>query len=278
MICRTMAPLLRFLRSNGWRRSVAAAALAGWALAAGAAGPVYLDELTSPELARKIAAGTTTVLLPIGGTEQNGPHMVLGKHNVRAHVLAGRIAEAAGDAVVAPVLAYVPEGAVSPPAAHMRFAGTISIPEAAFEATLEGAARSLKQHGFRYVFFLGDHGGYQKSEERVAARLNKEWAADPRCRVYALAEYYEAAQAPYAAELKKRGYSEAEIGSHAGVADTSLALAADKSLVRDDLLGRPAGREQGVYGDARRATAALGEIGLRGIVEASVAAIKARRR
>ena len=268
----------RFTSSSALLRCVAAGALSGWALAAAAAGSVYLDELTSPELAHRVAAGTTTVLVPIGGTEQNGPHMVLGKHNVRAHVLAGRIAEAAGDAVVAPVLAYVPEGSVSPPAAHMRFAGTISIPEAAFEATLEGIARSMKQHGLRYVFFLGDHGGYQKSEERVAARLNKEWAADPRCRVYALAEYYEAAQAPFSAELRKRGYSEAEIGTHAGVADTSLALAADKSLVRDDLLGRPAGREQGVYGDARRSTAALGETGLKHIVEASVAAIKARRR
>ena len=80
-------------------------------------------------------SGTTTIIMPAGGTEQSGPHMALGKHNVRARVLAGRIAAALGDTLVAPVLAYVPEGAISPPAGHMRFPGTISIPDAAFKST-----------------------------------------------------------------------------------------------------------------------------------------------
>ena len=44
---------------------------------------VFLEDLTSPELAARIRAGTTTVIVPIGGTEQNGAHMALGKHNVR---------------------------------------------------------------------------------------------------------------------------------------------------------------------------------------------------
>src|SRR5438876_8498248 len=112
-------------------------------------GTVYLDELTWTELRSQISAGKTTVLVPIGGTEQNGPHMVLGKHNVRAHVLAGRIAQGLGNALVAPVIAYGPEGSIHPPAAHMRFTGTISIPEPVFEAMLEATAPSFKQHGFR---------------------------------------------------------------------------------------------------------------------------------
>ena len=99
--------------------------------------------------------------MPIGGTEQNGAHMVLGKHNVRAHVLADRIAQALGNAIVAPTVAYVPEGSIHPPAAHMKYTGTISVPDAVFEGLLEAAARSFKQHGFRDVVFLGDHGGYQ---------------------------------------------------------------------------------------------------------------------
>ena len=36
---------------------------------------LFLEELTSPELAAAIRAGKTTILVPIGGTEQNGPHM-----------------------------------------------------------------------------------------------------------------------------------------------------------------------------------------------------------
>src|SRR6478735_890611 len=107
-------------------------------LLAAAPTPVSLlvDELTWTELRDAINTGWTTVIVPVGGTEQSGPHMVLGKHNVRARALAARIAASLGNALVAPVIAYVPEGAIDPPAGHMRFAGTISIPDAAFEATL----------------------------------------------------------------------------------------------------------------------------------------------
>src|SRR5260221_9235109 len=98
---------------------------------------VYLEELTSPEVAAAIHSGKTTILVPIGGTEQNGSHMVLGKHNVRARVLAGDIAERLGNALVAPVIAYVPEGAIDPPTGHMRQPGTISVPEEHFERMLD---------------------------------------------------------------------------------------------------------------------------------------------
>src|SRR4029450_8993347 len=73
---------------------------------------VFLEEMTSPELVAAIRSDKTTIIVPIGGTEQNGPHMVLGKHNVRARVLAGRIARELGNALVALVIAYVPEGRV----------------------------------------------------------------------------------------------------------------------------------------------------------------------
>ena len=262
---------------NTWRRKVLGAAslvlmLAAPALAAASpSASVYVDDLTSPELHARIAAGATTVLVPIGGTEQSGPHIALGKHNMRARVLAGRIAQRLGNAVVAPTIAYVPEGSITPPAAHMRFAGTISIPESAFESVLEATARSFCQHGVRDVFFLGDHGGYQKNEEKAAARVNR----DPGCRVHALLEYYRTTQTSYVAELKRRGIGDLEIGMHAGLADTALTLALDPSFVRSGLLAAGAGRGAGVNGDPRRATGALGQLGVERIVEASVAAIRA---
>ena len=247
------------------------------ALAAGpaASAGLMLDALTWTEARDRIAAGQTTVLLPIGGTEQSGPHMVLGKHNLRVQALAGQIAQALGQTLVAPVLAYVPEGSIDPPAAHMRFTGTISIPESAFEAVLESAARSFKRHGFKAVVLLGDHGGYQKSLERVAAKLKREWGP-AGCQVIALTVYYRAAQAGHAELLAARGFSKAEIGTHAGLADTALALAVDPALVRRDLLAQAAkgGEAQGVYGDPRRATAELGQIGVDRIVETSVAALR----
>ena len=231
-----------------------------------------LEALTSVELRERIAHGSTTVIVPIGGTEQNGAHMVLGKHNVRAHVLADRIADALGNAVVAPTIAYVPEGSVHPPAAHMKYTGTISVPDAVFEGLLEATARSFKQHGFRDVVFLGDHGGYQADLTRVADKLNREWAKDPACRAHAPLEYYRITQTAYVAALKAHGVSDAEMGSHAGLADTALALAVDPALVRADKLAGP--YPAGVTGNPKRATAELGELGTKLVVETTVAAIR----
>lgn len=253
------------------RRWLAALGCAAPLLAA--AQPLQLEALTSTELRARIAAGATTALVPVGGTEQNGPHMALGKHNLRARVLAERIAAKLGNALVAPVIAYVPEGRIEPPQAHMRYPGTLSIPEPAFEAVLEGAAASLCHAGFRDVFLLGDHGGYQKNLQRAAARVKRDG-----CRVQALPEYYRAASSGYAKLLAARGYPAGEIGEHAGLADTSLALAVDAALVRPDWLGRastPAERI-GVSGDPRRASVELGQLGAALIVDETVAVIRER--
>ena len=236
---------------------------------------VLLADLTWPELQQRIRAGATTVIVPIGGTEQNGPHMVLGKHNQRVLVLAKRIAAVLGNALVAPVIAYVPEGNVEPPTSHMRFPGTITIPNATFEKVLEYAARSFRRHGFRDIVLLGDHGGYRKSLDVVAVRLNREWATTP-IRVHAIDEYYSVTQTRYPQALRTRGYSDGEIGTHAGLADTALALAVDPGLVRTERLGSGAAvaNAEGVYGDPRRASADLGQLGVDAIVSATVEATR----
>src|SRR5437588_5145035 len=188
------------------------------ALGAQPANRVSLDDYTWTELATALNAGKTTIIVPIGGTEQSGPHMALGKHNVRVKVLAERIALALGNALVAPVVAYVPEGAVEPPTGHMRFPGTITVREETFRQTLDSAARSFRAHGFRDIVFLGDHGSTQAGERAVAARLNREWTSSP-VRVHAVEEYYRTATAGFEALLKTRGYRAEEIGQHAGLAD-----------------------------------------------------------
>jgi len=258
-----------------------------WASIAGqahAAPPsVELEQLTWTEVRDSLREGATTIIIPVGGTEQNGPHMVLGKHNVRARGLARRIAAALGNALVAPVLAYVPEGRIDPPSGHMRFPGTISIPDTAFQNLLEGAARSFRQAGFRDVVLLGDSGNYQTQLRAVAAKLNREWAGTP-VRVHFIAEYYQATQGPYVQALRDKGLSTAQIGTHAASADTSLLLALDASGVRTQYLGRAASPERpaatgvaenGVGGDPRAASGELGAIGVELIVARSVAAIRA---
>jgi creatinine amidohydrolase/Fe(II)-dependent formamide hydrolase-like protein len=249
----------------------AAMALAGPARAAG----VHLEEYTWPEVRDAMAAGTTTIILPVGGTEQNGPHMALGKHNFRVQAFADRIAGQLGHALVAPVIAYVPEGRISPPTGHMRFPGTISVPDDAFSGIVTGAARSFRQNGFRDIVLIGDSGDYQPILRKVAGQLNREWAKSGS-RVHYVGSYYEASTKGFAALLRSRGFSPAEIGTHAGLEDTSLLLAADASKVRSQLLADPhsASVAQGVRGNPARATAALGQLGGDMIVEQAVASIR----
>jgi creatinine amidohydrolase/Fe(II)-dependent formamide hydrolase-like protein len=230
---------------------------------------LYIEELTWTELRDLVASGKTTAIVPVGGTEQNGPHMALGKHNIRVRLLAGKIAAGLGNALVAPVLPYVPEGAIDPPTGHMRFPGTITVPQDAFDKVIEYAARSLARHGFRDIVFIGDHGSYQKDLAAVATRLDREWAKTP-VRAYAIREYYDESAHGFSKLLESHGYSAAEIGTHAGLADTSLTMALDPSLVRGDRL-RPG---EGDNGDPSRASAALGTQGVELIVTKTIEAIR----
>jgi creatinine amidohydrolase/Fe(II)-dependent formamide hydrolase-like protein len=237
---------------------------------------VQLQDLTWTELRDQIAAGKTTIIIPIGGTEQSGPYIALGKHNARATWLAQKIAQGLGTALVAPVIAYVPEGGYAPPSGHMRFPGTITVPDATFEQVLESAASSFAVHGFRNIVLLGDHGGYQKDLQRVVAHLNKRWAGTP-ARAFAPPEYYAASSTGFDKILRRKGFHDDEIGTHAGLADASLQLAVAPGMVRVDKLhdaGRP-GAADGVYGgDPRRATAALGQLGVDLIVRQTIQAIR----
>ena len=240
---------------------------------------VFLEDLTWTELRDAQRAGKTTIIIPVGGTEQNGPHMALGKHNVRARALAARIATALGDAVVAPVLAYVPEGTIHPPSGHMRFPGTISIPDDAFQSVLESAAKSFRQNGFTDVVLIGDSGNYQNQLKAVAVRLNRAWAATP-ARAHFIEAYYRATQSAFAQALRAKGLTAAQIGTHAGAADTALLMALDPASVRTDRFdaAHTAGATVGITGDPRAASAALGQLGVDLIVSDTVEAIRRSRK
>ena len=240
-----------------------------------ASASLELQDLSSADVRDALRAGTRTIIIPVGGTEQNGPHMALGKHNFRAQVLAGRIAAELGHTLVAPVVAYVPEGNITPPTEHMRYAGTISISEAAFKGLLDGAARSFAQHGFTDIVFIGDSGNYQGQLKAVAEALNRHWKSGP-ARAHFIAAYYDAAQQPFVKQLREHGLSNAQIGTHAGAADTSLMLAVDPSKVWPQKMLSPVSGAggSGVNGDPGRASAELGRLGTELIVRDSVAAIR----
>ena len=235
---------------------------------------VFLEELTWMEVRDAVDAGTTTVIVPTGGTEQNGPHMVLGKHNYLVKYKAGEIARRLGRTLVAPVMAYVPEGDVDPPTGHMRFAGTITTPPEVFAQVLEFAARSLRQHGFRDIALIGDSGGNQAAQQAVADALNREWAGTPT-RVHHVTAYY---PGPGDDWLQEQGETTEDVGSHASIHDTASLLFLDPSMLRRDRLGNGvAGDGSGLVGNAARSTAEYGEQILAMQIDAAVEQIRVLR-
>jgi len=233
---------------------------------------VFLEEMTWPEVRQSIDYGKTTIIIPTGGTEQNGPHMVLGKHNFIVRYTAERIARSLGDALVAPVLPYVPEGDIDNPEGHLAFAGTITLPERYFVKVVEYAARSFKLHGFKTIVLIGDSGGNWNGLKIVRDALNKEWAGEDINVVY-IPEYNRGDK--FRKWLLSRGETEKQIGSHAGIMDTSVLMAVDPAMVRPEKMA-PSYRfaETGVQGDPTRATAAYGEQGLKFQIEDTVRKIR----
>src|SRR5882757_10139621 len=153
---------------------------------------VKIADMTWVEVKSAIEHGYVRVIVPSGGIEQNGPHMILGKHDYIVGWTARRIATELGHTLVTPVISFVPEGDYAPPTGHMRFPGTIGVTETVFAGMLDGIARSLKAGGFKTICFIADHGGSMKVQAEVAARLAREWAQEG-IGVIDVEDYYAAA-------------------------------------------------------------------------------------
>ncbi|MBU1213035.1 MAG: creatininase family protein [Alphaproteobacteria bacterium] len=232
---------------------------------------VEIEKLTWVAVRDRLSAGATTILIPTGGTEQNGAHMALGKHNFIVRETTRRIALELGDALVAPVLGYVPEGPPGLKVGHMAYPGTLSLPDDVYERILENAALSFKTHGFKRIVFVGDSGGNQSAQARLSERLSQEWAAEG-VTVLAAAGYYAGNGGDDF--LKAQGLTAAQIGTHAGVRDTSELLFVQPDAVD---FAKAAADSEGATGDARLARAEWGLALIEMKVAAAVAEIRAGR-
>ncbi len=191
----------------------------------------YIEDYTWPEVADLLKKGVDTIIIPTGGIEQNGPHISLNKHNLIVRYTSGRIASKAGHALAAPVITYVPEGRINPPEGHMLFPGTVSLTDNTFASLLEDITSSYKQHGFKYICFIGDHGGSQKMQSEVAVRLTKEWQKHG-IKVLNLSDYYDNNGSE---NWVKSAIPEVKNPSaHAGFMDAAEIMAIDKSALRRD--------------------------------------------
>lgn len=252
-----------------------AAVLAFVTAPADAAPPsVWVDDLTWVEVRDAIAAGKTTAVIFVGSSEQNGPHMAIGKHNFIARYCAEKIAGQLGDALVYPVIPFAITGDAASKSAHMRFQGSVTLPPDVFSGVVRAVAQSALAAGFKLVALMGDHGGGQEEMARVAQALDAQ-SKKSGARVLYVGDLYTKADAQFDELLAKRGISSKEL--HAGISDTSaiMFLGAEAWIRKDKIAA--ANEANGVQGSPSLATAELGRLYLDMKIDNAVNQIKAFR-
>jgi creatinine amidohydrolase len=190
---------------------------------------VFLEELTWMEVRDAMKAGKDTIIVATGGMEQNGPYLAAGKHNYILKATTEAIARKLGNALVAPIVAFVPEGNIDPPTEHMKYPTTISLTEDTFRRLLTDICGSLRAHGFANIILIGDSGGNQQGMKAVADDLNQRWAGG-KTRVRFIPDYYNYGEVTK--WLEGQGIKQAPEGIHDDFAITAQMMLVDPNTVR----------------------------------------------
>ena len=233
---------------------------------------VEIELMTYPEIYSAIHDhGKTTVLVYNGGTEQRGPHAVLGGHTFMARAIAPMVARKLGNALVAPVLPFSvnPAGGVDP-----KMPGSVALARELFQKVNEAVVDSMAKNGFKNIVLMGDHGGGQEELAKLAETLDAKYRTQG-IHVYFCGDVYEKSRREFAAWLTSKGLP---LSNHGGISDTSTMLYLEpasgqwvrsmyKTTIGDPILPpgqRPDPRtprvNNGVTGDPRPSTPEIGKL------------------
>lgn len=78
---------------------------------------VWISKMTWLEVRDTIAAGKTTVIVPVGAVDQNGPFLVMNKHEVTLGKVCGGVARRLDNILCAPIVDFGLQGVIAPPPA-----------------------------------------------------------------------------------------------------------------------------------------------------------------
>lgn len=218
---------------------------------------------------KELAAQDAPVLLPVGSTEQHGPHLPTGIDDFLSadacRRAAGIMVTQGRPVVVAPSLWC---GLADH---HVAFGGTFTLTLATYHAVLRDVCRSILMAGFSKILIVNGHGGNITALNAISGEISRELSAP-----IAVTSYFMAGQARIAEILEDQ-----DTLMHACEGETSMAMAIAPDLVDEGRLAEAVGPEialqsdpseaihvprpfhtvtsSGVAGDARRASAEKGE-------------------
>jgi creatinine amidohydrolase len=191
--------------------------LVGFGRSEEAGKPLVLQEMTWTDVQEYLRTNDM-VIIPLGSTEQHGPHLPLGTDSYIATDIAKMISARTGVVVVPVILAGYS-------VYHSGFPGSLSLKPETMEQVLFGTAEMLIKYGFRRIMFMNGHGGNAIVQSKVIHKINHNTEAI----AVALGEY-----APSDAEPPKDWFDQ-----HAGVQETSVMLYIEPELVRMDRAKKP---------------------------------------
>ncbi|WLW58170.1 creatininase family protein [Streptomyces sp. YU58] len=237
---------------------------------------VQWNRLTAAEL-RALAARDAVVLLPVGATEQHGPHLPTGVDDFLAAEVCRRAAVLAAEHTGVVVMPSVPTGLSEH---HMAFGGTLTLSLSTLHALLRDMCRSVIRAGFSRILVVNGHGGNMTALNALTTELTTELSTP-----IAFASYFGAGR-----EVVRDTLETQDGLMHACEGETSMMMAAHPELVRSEHLDEAYGPRitlpaessepvymavsfdritaSGVAGDARVASAEKGERMLSGCASA----------
>ncbi len=180
--------------------------------------PLVLQEMSWVDVKAYLETGDM-VIIPLGSTEQHGPHMPLGTDYYEALEISKKISAKTG-VMVAPVVmagySYY----------HSGFPGSLSLKPETMAQVLFETAEMLMKYGFKKFMFLNFHGGNSTAEANVIHRINHTTEAA-------------AVKIGIGASFQKRGEEPAPFDYHAGIGETSIMLYLKPELVKLERLEKP---------------------------------------
>lgn len=179
-----------------------------------------LDELTRDDL--RVAAAQSLLVLPVGATEQHGPHLPVGTDRFAVEYIARAAALEAAEQIPVLVAPTLPFGSSHH---HLPFGGTLSLSSETYYRALCELVESLVISGFQRIFILNGHGGNSELLQLVARDMALKHPV-----AVATAPYWQIA---WEALVAEEAHVRAGLPGHAGAFETALVLALRAELVRE---------------------------------------------